>query len=62
MDGEGIERRSCSGFPFKFPIHLMGNLGQIIIGTTQNIGSNGLMAEVAKRVEKNIFVAFKFSH
>jgi putative methionine-R-sulfoxide reductase with GAF domain len=54
------ERRSCNRFPLSSPIHLMADSGQIIIGTTQDIGSNGLSSEIAKSVERDSSVIFNF--
>jgi len=59
---QDIERRSYNRFPLHYPIHLKLDSGQIIIGRTQNIGSNGLSAEVAKSVERDSFVTFRFSY
>jgi hypothetical protein len=36
--------------------------GQILIGNTQNIGGNGISAQIFKNIEKDNFVTFKFTH
>jgi len=59
---QDTERRSCIRFPFFSPIHLMADSGQIIIGTTQNIGTNGLLVQISKSLQRNTFVMFKFTH
>jgi len=59
---QDTERRSYLRFPFSFPIHLMADSGQIIIGRTQNIGTNGLLVEISKNLQRDTFVMAKFSH
>jgi len=59
---QDTERRSCLRFPFFSPIHLMADSGQIIIGTTQNIGTNGLLVQISKSLQRDTSVMFKFSH
>lgn len=60
--GQDTERRSCNRFPIHYPIHLKLDSGQIIIGTTQNIGTNGLLVQISKSLQRDTFVMFKFSH
>jgi GAF domain-containing protein len=40
----------------------MAGSGHIFIGTTQNVGSHGLKAELPKEIETGVFVTFRFSH
>jgi hypothetical protein len=57
---QNTEKRSCNRFPLVSTIHLKLDSGQIVIGTTRDIGSNGLSAEIAKTVMKNTFLIFNF--
>jgi putative methionine-R-sulfoxide reductase with GAF domain len=59
---QDTEKRSCARFPFFSPIHLIADTGQIIIGTTQNIGTNGLLAQISRSLQRDTSVMFKFSH
>lgn len=56
------EKRSSDRSPLLCPIHLMAGSGHIVIGTTQNVGSRGLKAELGKEIETGVFVTFRFSH
>jgi len=58
---QDTEKRSGIRFPFFSPIHLMADSGQIIIGTTQNIGTNGLLVQISKSLQRDTSVMFKFS-
>jgi putative methionine-R-sulfoxide reductase with GAF domain len=39
----------------------MAGSGQILVGTTQNVGSHGLKVELPKEIETGLFVTFRFS-
>lgn len=56
------EKRSSSRFPFFSPIHLKADSGQIVIGSTQNIGANGLRIEISKSLQRETSIMFRFSH